>query len=393
MNDYGNAEKQRSNANHYSNLDYAENDAEEMSKAVIATAKNIFKDSVLTYTLTQKSNQIPTKENLSRVFEDISKKAKASDVLYIFFAGHGDIPKSIGNGEVRFMLHQASKQNPMMSSFGMKEFKEWLNPQKIKAQKRVFVFDACHSGKFIGDQNNYAYRGDKDESWRQKQLDKLKDKSGLLILAASAEDESSYEDPQLRHGLMSYYLLKNLKEGTKDTTVNVRQWFEQSKTDVESYVSRKYGTRGENGGSPVQSPRIFGDGDFTVGAVNAKVKDQIQLTSVKTILGSVQFTDATGGVNAKIGSIQKQVENELRKRLQSEKMEFIPEKTGNDCDYSVSNGVVMWVNNVSINSYTLKYKNKDVSQIILPQFSTANPQEIAQKLAESILTELEKQMK
>ncbi len=133
------------------------------------------------------------------------KKAKSEDVLYIFFAGHGGVPKTQANpnNEVRFMLQKSQKQNPMSTSFGLSDIRQWTNAQRMKAQKRVLVFDACQSGKIIQE----ASRGIQDQGWRKKQLDKLKDQTGMMILAASAADQVSYEDPQLKHGVMTYHLL------------------------------------------------------------------------------------------------------------------------------------------------------------------------------------------
>ena len=385
VNDYNNPDK-KSNSNHYTNLDYAEKDAVDLSKAVAQSAYSLFQDSVLIYNVTSQNNRSATKKELELVFADIAIKSKSSDVLYIFFAGHGDIPKGATNqeSEVRFMLHQSTKTNPMSTSFGMSELRTWLNPQKIKAQKRVFVFDACHSGQVIEDFNKYAFRGNKDDAWREKQLDKLKDQSGLLIMAAAADNESSYEDPQLQHGVLSYHLLKELKESSQDTQIIIRDWFDQSKQEVESYVLRKYGSRGNGNAAPIQSPKIFGSGDFALGLSTEQVRATIDLASVKTLLGAIQFTDATGSIMSAEPNMMGLIEAEIRKRIDANKIEFNPKADYGQIGYTIQSGTMVWVGDISINTYTIRYKGQDVKQIVIPQFAAKKPIAIAIGIAESI---------
>ncbi|NDB36426.1 MAG: hypothetical protein EB023_14045, partial [Flavobacteriia bacterium] len=212
VNDYGNPNKEQSELR-YRNLDFAAKDANDLSKAVEATARNLFQQDCYIYNLTGTGNaeNIPTKANLQKALKEIGEKAKASDILYIFFAGHGDIPEKSGEKEIRFILHNADKKNLKSSSFGVEELSEWCHPKQIKAQKRVFVFDACHSGQIINQTLAFNGRGD-EEATRIRQLDKLKDKNGMMILAAAADNESAYEDETLNQGVLTYHLLDAMKK-------------------------------------------------------------------------------------------------------------------------------------------------------------------------------------
>ncbi len=391
VNDYNNPNKDRNNPSYYTDLSYAEADAESMAEAMEQSARTLFNDSVLIYRVTQQSNKAPNKQELEKVFADISQKAKSEDILYVFFAGHGGIPKGAQNpnGEVRFMLHQASKYNPMSSSFGMSDIKEWIHPQKIKAQKRVLVFDACHSGQFIQDIIKYAFRGDKDEAWKKKQLDKLKDQTGMLILAASADDQSSYEDDQLKHGVMTYHLLKQIKETQQDTTLILDNWFGQSSEGVKFYVDRKY-PRSTNGkDAPVQTPQMFGRGDFGVGMVTQEVRDSIQLNEVKTLIGKIDMDDPYNNIRAKEPQFKEILHEQIRKQLDGNRYEFNPEADYERLGYTITSGTMFWMNNTSINTYTIRYQGKDLKQVTIPQFTTKDPKEIAKKVAESIVREIE----
>ncbi len=47
-----------------------------MAQAMEQSARTLFEDSVLIYRVTSKSNKAPTKQELEKVFDDISKKAQ-----------------------------------------------------------------------------------------------------------------------------------------------------------------------------------------------------------------------------------------------------------------------------------------------------------------------------
>lgn len=285
VNDYGNINKEN-NELRYKNLDFAKKDAEDLAAAVEITARNLFKDSCHIYKLTgiDTDSTAPTKANLQEVLSEIGQKAKSSDVLFIFFAGHGDILQVKGEKEIRFILHRADKKNLTSTSFGVDELKQWCDPKVIKAQKRVFVFDACHSGELINQTMAFNGRGD-DEGLRIRQLDKLKDKNGMMILAAAADNEFAYEDETLNQGVLTYHLLEVIKSQENDTMLTVRNWFDETIEIVKEY-SRINGNQ--------QEPSSFGDGRFEIGNIDQNVRQSIQITCPKTRIGLSVFTDPTG---------------------------------------------------------------------------------------------------
>ena len=288
VNDYGNPNKEP-NYTRFNDLDYASKDASDLSLAIEASARALFKDSTFIYRLSNDSLQDynPSKENLTRVFEDIGKKAKANDVLFVFFAGHGSIDEKGDKKEIKFMLEKADKRNKASTGFGVADLSNWCHPKKVKAQKRVFVFDACHSGQFVNEQMAMAQggRGGDEESARIRQLDKLKDKNGMMILAAAADDQSAYEDVTLDQGVLTYHLLDVMQSEKDDIELTVRDWFEQTISRVEEYSNRN----GQN-----QSPNSFGDGRFEIGNINELVRQQIDIKSPKIRIGECMLMDPTG---------------------------------------------------------------------------------------------------
>jgi WD40 repeat protein len=375
VNDYGNPNKEQSELR-YRNLDFAAKDANDLSKAVEATARNLFQQDCYIYNLTGTGNaeNIPTKANMQKALKEIGEKAKASDILYIFFAGHGDIPEKSGEKEIRFMLHNADKKNLLSSSFGVEELSQWCDPKQIKAQKRVFVFDACHSGQIINQTLAFNGRGD-EEATRIRQLDKLKDKNGMMILAAAADNESAYEDETLNQGVLTYHLLDAMKK-EKDTSLIIRQWFDEAIEGVKEY-SRANGNK--------QEPNSFGDGRFEIGNVNEQVRAGIDITCPKTRVGLCEFL-AIGEVAERYPSLKNDLSNVFKQVIP--RGEFVLSKNLEKA-YRISGVVSMNKGKVSV-QYEVKKGEQSIASIQLPIFKkNSTAQEILDEVTLSIEKEIE----
>ena len=377
VNDYGNPNKEQSELR-YRNLDFAAKDANDLSKAVEGTARNLFKQDCYIYNLTGTGNaeNIPTKANIQKALKEIGEKAKASDILYIFFAGHGDIPEGNGEKEIRFILHNADKRNLKTSSFGVDELSEWCHPKNIKAQKRVFVFDACHSGQIINQTMAFNGRGDDDDA-RIRQLDKLKDKNGMMILAASADDESAYEDETLNQGVLTYYLLQAIKEA--EDTLLVRQWFEDAITGVIEY-SRANGNK--------QEPNSFGDGRFEIGNVNEQVRAGIDISCPKTRVAMCILSDPTGEAETLYPAFKEKVNAYFSNN--SSRGNFVLSKNL-DKAYRIEGSYLLIKKNINIR-YKVYFGDKQVGEAIsLPVMKkNASEDELVQLVTQSIQSELER---
>jgi WD40 repeat protein len=381
VNDYGN-ERKEPNEQHYKNLDFAVKDAQDLSVAVEQTARNLFKDNCHIYRLTGEGNTLPTKDNLKKVLADIGSKSKASDVLYIFFAGHGDVRRMkdtldqvvVEQDQIRFMMQRADKRNPVTTSFGVRELSDWCSPRRIKAQKRVFVFDACHSGK-ITQEAAGGFRGD-DEGTRIRQLDKLKDKNGMMILAAAADDESAYEDETLNQGVLTYHLLQVMKEEAKDTSLVVRDWFDETIDLVKEY-SRLNGNK--------QEPSSFGDGRFEIGNVRDNVRDSIKITCPKTRVGACVFV-AQGQAKLQFPNVKQRVNEYFASKGRGD--QFVYSKN-TDKAYRTE-GLYLQIKDETQVTYDL-YSGEELlkSGIELPLRKYTNEDELVQAVVTSITQEIE----
>jgi hypothetical protein len=219
----------------------------------------------------------PERENIKKAFEDIGQKAKAQDIILIFFAGHGIM---YGSEEklFTFLTSEATKDDPV--GINTRDLQSWLSydgPHQILANKTILIFDACHSGQATNELLSMA-RTD-EVSQKIRQVEDLKDRSGVFILAASAPDQVAYELHQYEQGLLTYSLLHTLRNNPdaldSDTYLNVQKWFLES----ESFLNRLIKSLGYN-----QDAQPFGTANLRIARVDENVKSSINLARQKPLI-------------------------------------------------------------------------------------------------------------
>jgi len=283
-------------------LKFAAKDATDIAGAVNNAAKKLLntdgKEHVFVYNLTTAKDryQLPEKNNIKKILEEIGTKATANDILMIFFAGHG-----VMEGEQKqfyFLTADASSLSTgsAVTDVGIStaELTEWMKPQNIKAQKRILIFDACNSGQAIKDfvkmgtdnQNYLAARND-DNAQQIKAIDKLNEKSGLFILSASASNQSAYEMGRYSQGLLTYSLLKAIKQQPdileEGKYLNVSRWFNAAEKTV-SELAKETGAR--------QEPQVVTNTNFNIGLVDNEVMAKIILPSEKPLFAASNFQNS-----------------------------------------------------------------------------------------------------
>lgn len=280
-------------------LKYAAKDANDISAAVAASARKLLnsdgKEHVFVYDLTtsEKRYQLPEKNSIKKVLEEIGKKATANDILLLFFAGHG-----VMQGEKKqfyFLTADASKTTAASAvadvGISTAELTEWMKPQNIKAQKRILIFDACNSGQAIRDlvkvgnegQGYMAARSD-EQSQQIKAIDKLNEQSGFFILSASASNQSAYEMGRYSQGLLTYSLLKAIKQQpdilADGKYLDVSRWFNAAEKTV-TELTKETGAR--------QQPQVISNTNFTIGIVDEEVMAKIVLPQEKPLFAASNF--------------------------------------------------------------------------------------------------------
>ncbi|MBC7875300.1 MAG: caspase family protein, partial [Ferruginibacter sp.] len=302
-------------------LKYAAKDAIDISNAVKVAAKKLLntdgKEHVFIYNLTTTANhyQLPEKNSIKKLLGEIGTKATANDILLIFFAGHGKMEGA--KKQFYFLTADASPSAAALAiadvGISTTELTEWIKPAIVKAQKRVLIFDACNSGQAIRDfvkigttdQNYMSARGD-EQGQQAKAIDKLNEQSGFFILSASASDQKAYELGRYSQGLLTYSLLKVLKQQPdileNGKYLDISRWFNAAGRTV-SELSKENGAR--------QQPQLITNTNFNIGVVDEEVIGNIVLAAEKPLFASSIFLNNDEAIGDDDLEISKMINSQL----------------------------------------------------------------------------------
>lgn len=270
-------------------LTFAAKDANDMAAAMNDIAVNLFgEDNVHIKLLTTDEvgeNFQPTKKNIAAAFEQFALESTTNDVFFVYLSGHGTnnevnqkeqfyyLTKDLASGDIQdFDI----RENYTVST---DEFTEWM--KKIPAAKQVMVIDACASGA-IADKLYGANKAALSSSDRRA-FERMKDRTGVFVLAGSAADQSSYEASQFGQGLLTYSILLGLNGAAlrDGGYVDVMQLFQFAADKVPEFAQYIGG---------VQRPVITtpkGGNSFDIGKVTEQTA--IPLAQVKPLFVRSNF--------------------------------------------------------------------------------------------------------
>ena len=369
-------------------LRYPAKDAKKISAILESASSKLFSydglDRTHLYLLQTDADRsaFPDKKSIKDTFTKIGKTAKSNDVLLIFFAGHGEVNKK--DQQFYFLTADASDNSlPETVGISTKELFEWIQPANIKAQNRVLILDACNSGQAIKDiikigDANQRYMAARDDEYARyrKELDKLNDNSGLFILSASASTQSAYEMNKYNQGILTYALLKPLKENPNildtDNLLSVSRWFDAAK-DIVDGISTTNGFR--------QQPQLLSSTNFKIGVVDDEVRSKITLPKEKPTFEAANFLyknvpvdqiDFSKVVNDELNSI-------ANENLDSPFIYFANNRSSESIKLSGN----YLANDENITIYVYMSRNNR----IIDRFEQSGPKKDLKKLAQQIIDE------
>ena len=222
-------------------LIYAGHDARTFGQAVAQRIKRSGRYSeVVSHTLISDlaTPQAAIKQNIRGLFERLAGKGgnKAlptltpNDTLIVFFAGHGELDET---GEFYLLPHDIGPRvdnNIFKRSISSAELAAWL--RDVDAREIVLVVDACHSAGAVGGKEF------KPGPMGSRGLGQLVYDKGMRILAATQADDLALEVGKLRHGLLTYALVRNGLEQAqadfrpKDGAVLLNEWLQYATDGV-----------------------------------------------------------------------------------------------------------------------------------------------------------------
>jgi uncharacterized caspase-like protein len=275
-------------------LKFPVKDAQALGNAIEQSSKPLLgNENVHMYYLT--SDQVPgarwfkpEKESIRLVLQEIGEKARAEDIVLLFFAGHGMMT---GQTDKLFTFLTEESSNSTITGIQTTELESWLSstgPNGLLANKTILIFDACNSGAVVQDMMSAISRSD-DEARRTRQVEDLKDKSGMFILAASAGNQLAYEVPKFKQGLLTYAMLKTLRNNTgileDGNFINLQKWFLESEMELDRTADQL----GFN-----QNAQPFGTANIRIGVLTDEVKNTIQITEIKPSILCVFAENSNG---------------------------------------------------------------------------------------------------
>lgn len=164
-------------------------------------------------------DEAATKSNILQTMHNIYSKASPEDMLIFYFSGHGTdggfCPTDVTNQYNTLLLHTEIKA----------VFK------KYPAKYKVCFADACFSGGIYQGAPASTSSGSTNTS-----------ETSVIIMMSSAHTETSQENPLMRQGAFTYYLLKGLKSSAdrnKDKIVTLEELFPYVKANVLNLTENK----------------------------------------------------------------------------------------------------------------------------------------------------------
>lgn len=210
-------------------LRYAAKDAEDFARAVeIAGAALFGKDKVHLALLTtggQAGAKAPTRANLIAALEE-TRKAKPSDVLLVYLAGHG-VSQGGAGGDYFYLTcdaQSATLDDPEVRgrvALSASELSGLI--ARVPTKRQVMVLDTCGAARAIA---AFTLKRDVPSS-QVRALERIKDATGLHILAGCAADAVSYEASNYAQGVLTYSLLMGMRGAAlrEDEYVDVAHLF------------------------------------------------------------------------------------------------------------------------------------------------------------------------
>lgn len=267
-------------------LSYADKDASDVATGLEGVGEALFgTGNVQVNLLTSSSNLASTKANIKAAFANVAAEAMPEDVVVIYLSGHG-VTYGATDAQFYYLTKDVASEDiadaTIRENFTIatNELTEML--KAIPAQKQVLIIDACSSGSLV---DNVLSQTRNLPSSQRRALDRMKDRTGIFILAGSAANKVSYEASQFGQGLLTYSLLLGMNgSALRDNQyVDVMQLFQFAADKVPEFATFIGG---------MQRPVIatpLGTNSFDIGQLTADVV--IPMTEVKPLFVRSSFQE------------------------------------------------------------------------------------------------------
>jgi WD40 repeat protein len=196
-------------------LNYAHADAVAFTAAITAGSQGLFGK----INTTALNDADATKDGMKAAFEKIKAAANPQDLFVFYYAGHGVINDKKEFYLVPYDVTQLYGNDGALAQKGFSATDLQQMSKDIKAQKQLFILDACQSAGAL--EVVAGARGAAEE----KAISQLARATGTQWLTASGSEQFASEFSQLGHGSFTYCLLEAFKGDANpaDKKLTVRQ--------------------------------------------------------------------------------------------------------------------------------------------------------------------------
>jgi len=211
------------------NLKYTRNDAQSVAEYLRDPAYGRFRADHVRLI----ADSDATAVNLRAGLNWLARNSTEDDLAVIYIATHGTAREQDAAGASYVVAYDTdvdSLDGLYSTAIPMVEITTAVRT-RIKALKVAVILDTCHS------QGAIAQTVTIPQSVSPQTLDRIKEGTGRVILAASRTEESSYELAKYSHGLFTYYLIEGLKRQKDASLDKIYQW-------VTAQVTREAETNG-----------------------------------------------------------------------------------------------------------------------------------------------------
>jgi hypothetical protein len=143
-------------------------------------------------------NLKPVRSNIISLMTSLSETAKPDDYIVFFFSGHG-----IEEDGKSYLLPSDARINVLRDTAVSID---WIKAtlKASKAHTKVLILDACHAGAMKGKaESGRMTKGMQDALFPPME--------GFAILSSCKLNEVSWEMPEKKHGVFSYFLIEGLQ--------------------------------------------------------------------------------------------------------------------------------------------------------------------------------------
>jgi len=215
-------------------LNYAKADAAAFTEAITTGSQALF--GKINTTILNDADA--TKEGITAAFEKIKAAASPQDLFIFYYAGHGVVNDKKEFFLVPYDVTQLYGNDGALAQKGFSAAALQQMSKEIKAQKQLFILDACQSAGAL--EVVAGSRGAAEE----KAIAQLARATGTQWLTASGSEQFASEFSQLGHGSFTWCLLEAFKGDANpvDKKLTVKQLDAYLQTKVPEITQKYKGT-------------------------------------------------------------------------------------------------------------------------------------------------------